>query len=435
MFDVLHERSAEIIADLLQLYYPRGAKIIDFTFGTGALWWKIFETPELCKKYKVTACDAVPFDSKEAQAPRGFRVTKRNLLEDDYGDLGKHDVGLVDFPYRIGKPSSTKANEGRPVAIQLMGPRSWAASKGDTSRFMYNESEESFNERADALNRKAPSCLKPRALLINKIMNVGDGKGRLVPHAYNCWRLLTNFELIEDPIYVRHDTGPYRRRGQLERIHGHFQIFRLKEEKVSSKAAGKRMGFNGMASMPIYDSTLQLLQLVCKAKKLRHPDEAINWLWRAEASRRGQDWTLRAIPRQERERIEDEWCMRQITHMVSDRYIIKQTLEASKISRQAAANALDRSLGECMGVSSPGWPFCEWKNHRLVISSGEDNHRERRTISLNRLLDWILRNYGRGGIRQEGTTANSSPPPYDGGNLRLENDGTFSDDFSKENQK
>ncbi len=431
MFDVLHERSAEIIADLLQLYRPSGAKIIDFTFGTGALWWKIFETPELCKKYRVTACDAVPFDSKEAQAPRGFRVTKRNLLEDDYGDLGKHDVGLVDFPYRIGKPSSTKANEGRPVAIQLMGPRSWAASKGDTSRFMYNESEESFNERVDALNRKAPSCLKPRALLINKIMNVGDGKGRLVPHAYNCWRLFTNFELIEDPIYVRHDTGPYRRRGQLERIHGHFQIFRLKEPPRKPQ---KQVGFNGKVSLPIYDSTLELLQLVCKAKKLRHPDEAINWLWRAEASRRGQDWTLRAIQKEERESIEDEWCMRHLTHIVSGRYIIKQTLEANKISRQAAVRALDRSLGEYMGLSSPGWPSCEWKNHHLIISSGEDSRRERRTISLNQLLDWILRNYG-GGTREEGTTTS---PPYDGEDgekLRLENDEIFSDDFSKEKQK
>ena len=226
MFDVQHERSAETLANLLQLYYPKGCKIIDFTFGTGALWWKIFETPELAKKYKVTACDAVPFKSKKAKSPKGFVVHKRNVTKDSYSDLGRHDVGLVDFPYRIGKPS-LKSKKDQPVAIQLQGPRSWA--RKDISRFMYNKSVEEFNDRIECLNHEALTCLKPRALLINKVMSVGNGNGGLAAHPYNCWKILTNFELIEDMIYVRHDTGPFRRNGQLERIHGHFQLYRLRK--------------------------------------------------------------------------------------------------------------------------------------------------------------------------------------------------------------
>jgi hypothetical protein len=224
MFDVQHERAADTVANLLQLYYPKGCKIIDFTFGTGSLWWKVFETPELAKKYIVTACDAVPFKkTKRAKAPKHFVVHKVDVINGSYSRFGLHDVGLVDFPYRIGKPSR-KSKKDQAVAIQLKGPRSWA--REDISRFMYNSTELDFWFKIMALNLKAPAALKPGGLLINKIMSVGNGNGGLAAHPYHCWHLLTNFILAEDVIYERSDTGPFRRNGQLERKHGHFQIYR-----------------------------------------------------------------------------------------------------------------------------------------------------------------------------------------------------------------
>ncbi len=88
MFTIVLENQADIVEKLLQLCYPEGAKIIDFTYGTGAIWWNIFEKPYLNEKYQITKCDAEP--SSKLQEP----INKLDLTEDDYSKLGYHDIGV-----------------------------------------------------------------------------------------------------------------------------------------------------------------------------------------------------------------------------------------------------------------------------------------------------------------------------------------------------
>ena len=96
---------AEILSDLLQTYYPKGCRCIDFTFGTGSLWWKVKESPALAPLYPITACDAVPNEKLRVMDS----INQKNLLSDDYSELGLHDVGVFDPPYLIGKPASYSA--------------------------------------------------------------------------------------------------------------------------------------------------------------------------------------------------------------------------------------------------------------------------------------------------------------------------------------
>ena len=73
MFTILMDKQADIWRHFLEFYYPQGAKVIDFTYGTGATWWA---TPT---QYLITKTDAVPNDES---------VIKKDLTSDSYADLG-----------------------------------------------------------------------------------------------------------------------------------------------------------------------------------------------------------------------------------------------------------------------------------------------------------------------------------------------------------
>ena len=76
VFTVFLNNHSEIIVDLLQLYYPNGAKAIDVTYGTGGLWWGVYENPDITKKYVVTKCDAEPNPDPKIKET----IEKLNLL-------------------------------------------------------------------------------------------------------------------------------------------------------------------------------------------------------------------------------------------------------------------------------------------------------------------------------------------------------------------
>src|SRR5579872_3765179 len=131
MFTVSLENQAVILEGLLELYYPEGARAIDFTYGTGALWWNIFENPRLKEMYPVTKCDAEPSLPEES-------INQLDLTKDDYAHLGKHEIGVFDPPY-LRRPSFDYPNKSKVlnsniagtqlIALQYQGKRSWAAKK------------------------------------------------------------------------------------------------------------------------------------------------------------------------------------------------------------------------------------------------------------------------------------------------------------------
>src|SRR6266446_3420111 len=133
MFTISLENQADIVDKLLRLYYPEGADIIDFTYGTGAIWWNVFENPSLNKRYQVTACDADP--SPKLKEP----INKLDLTESDYSHLGKHDIGVFDPPYLIGRPSfdypsnektmdSGISGTQKVISMGFQGKRSWSST-------------------------------------------------------------------------------------------------------------------------------------------------------------------------------------------------------------------------------------------------------------------------------------------------------------------
>ena len=208
VFTAFLNEHTEILRTLLEVYYPSGAKVIDLTYGKGNLWNSIANNPTLRKKYQVTACDA---------APTSRKIRNRNLLTDDYSNLGRHNVALFDPPYLIGRVSFDYDKVGR---------NSWSA---DRAKYTTNQSLNVFNQRLKCLAEKAPTFLKPRGLLFVKIMDPRRD-GTLIPHHINITNILSNkFELIDLAIYVRMGATTWKIRGHLQNLHGYWLIFKLKE--------------------------------------------------------------------------------------------------------------------------------------------------------------------------------------------------------------
>jgi hypothetical protein len=204
---------AEILRELLEFYYPNEAKVkvIDLTFGKGALWGKILTDPALRWKYSLTACDGAPAEPA---------VIKRNLLTDDYSSLGSHDAAVFDPPYLIGRVSFDYRQFSR---------RSWAVDQS-RGKFTSNESLELFNERVMRLRDKAPTFLRPGGLLLVKIMDPRKD-GHLIPHHVNITNILQvtgTFELVDLSVYIRMGAATWKIAKHLQNLHGYWMVFDFK---------------------------------------------------------------------------------------------------------------------------------------------------------------------------------------------------------------
>jgi len=217
VFSAFLNEHAEILRSLLELYYPRTpkVKVIDLTYGKGHLWNIITDDPTLRRKYRVTACDAKPANRK---------VIKRNLLTDDYSNLGRHNAALFDPPYLINRVSFDYAKVGR---------NSWSADP-NRKRYTENQSLEEFNHRVECLSEKAHTFLKPNGLLFVKILDPRRD-GTLIPHHINVTRILSNrFELVDLAVYVRMGATTWKIRGHIQNLHGYWLVFKLKEAQENS---------------------------------------------------------------------------------------------------------------------------------------------------------------------------------------------------------
>jgi len=234
VFTIFLDNHADIWERLLEFYYPRGAKVIDFTYGTGAIHWNIFEK-EKTEKYTLTKCDAAPNDKVKEEG-----VIVKDLTKDAYSDLGFHDCGVFDPPYLIGRSSFDYPNKSKVLdsniagtqvlAMQYQGKRSWAANKLDN--YVANPTLEVFNQRVLGLNRIAPTCLKAGALLFVKVMDPRND-GSLIPHHVNIINSLTNFKLYDLGVYIRQGATTWKVKGHLQNLHGYWMIFQNKAAQSS----------------------------------------------------------------------------------------------------------------------------------------------------------------------------------------------------------
>ena len=227
-FTLFLNEQSKILLELLELYFPkvhRKVRVIDLTFGRGALWKQILANPILRSKYRLTACDASP----DSNTVAGVRAIKRNLFTDDYTNLGKHDVATFDPPYLVARPS---------FDYETASKRSWSANlETHTS----NPNLAVFNRRVEALKQKAPTFLKPGGLLLVKVMDPRSD-GTLIPHHINITKTLSNsFQLIDLAIYVRMGPTTWKVRGHLQNLHGYWLVFKLKaapRQSASPKEPG-----------------------------------------------------------------------------------------------------------------------------------------------------------------------------------------------------
>jgi hypothetical protein len=227
-FTLFLNEQGEILKALLELYYPRGAKVIDLTYGTGKLWSAIRENPALKRHYRVTACDAAPI-------LKGVR--KKNLLTDDYASLGRHDAAVFDPPYLIGRKS---------FDYRKPSSRSWAKT-GGLKRYTSNQTLEEFNRRVECLAEKTSTFLKPGGLLIVKVLDPRKD-GTLITHHINIANLLSaRFKLIDLAGYIRMGATTWKIRGHLQNLHGYWMIFKLKPNPYPQNKTRKRIwqGRNG----------------------------------------------------------------------------------------------------------------------------------------------------------------------------------------------
>lgn len=218
-FTLFFDDQGEIVRRLLQVYFPsrRTVKIIDVTYGRGALWSTVFGDPAMRRKYHVTKCDAIP-------TVKG--VKRRDLLTDDYSRLGQHDAALYDPPYLIGRQSF---DYGRKQTSQ----KSWAKT-GGLKKHTSNQTLEQFNRRVECLRDKAQSFLRPGGLLIVKVLDPRY-KHRLICHHINIANALrASFELIDIGVYVRQGASTWKINGNLHNAHGYWLMFRLRDEATKT---------------------------------------------------------------------------------------------------------------------------------------------------------------------------------------------------------
>ena len=209
MFTILMDKQADIWRHFLEFYYPQGAKVIDFTYGTGATWWA---TPV---QYQITKTDAVPNDES---------VIKKDLTKDSYADLGLHDAGFFDPPYLIGKNSSYIATSSH--RQDNIGKRSWG--QNGLARFVANPTLDVFIERLNGLNTAASQTIKSGGLLFVKIMDCRKD-GRLITHHITIIQKLTNFELIDLAVYIRQGATTWETKQHLQNLHGYWLIFKMSD--------------------------------------------------------------------------------------------------------------------------------------------------------------------------------------------------------------
>jgi len=185
-------------------------KIIDFTYGKGGLWKTDYEY-----EFALTACDAAPLEYNETQ----YAVTKKNLLTDDYSDLGLFDAGVFDPPYKY---STEVFNYEKPVSMQKQGKNSW----GNNPQFATNKNLAVFIDRLDALNRVALQCMKKESLLFVKMMDVRDGK--LILNHVHVLKHLTNFECHAMFVYLA--AGAHTWKHHAENSYGYWMVMRMTKE-------------------------------------------------------------------------------------------------------------------------------------------------------------------------------------------------------------
>ncbi len=225
MFSVLIDKHSNNLDRLLNLYFPEGAKIIDFTYGTGALWWDLNIPCKCCSKlhYVVTKCDKEPSN----KLPDISEIHTKDLFVDDYSDLGLHDAALFDPPYLIGRNSfdySAKVHLGVLIPMQYSGKRSWGSN--ELQKYVANPSVKYFNDRVKNLNEKAVTVLKTNGLLFVKVMNCYYKK-ELIAHDVNIHNLLTNFKLIDKLVYIRQGAATWVAKNHSQNLNGYWMVFRL----------------------------------------------------------------------------------------------------------------------------------------------------------------------------------------------------------------
>lgn len=207
MRNFLTQDHATNLRDLLLNYKLdyEGSKVIDFTFGKGGLWKTDY-------KYKltITKCDAKPIKENCLQ---------KNLLSDDYSELGLHQAGVLDLPYKYGKETEV-FNHEKPESMQKQGKNSW----GKNPQFATNLKLQDFLDRVRALNKIAGTCLEKNALLFVKIMDIRY-KTKLVINHKIMIDELANFECIANFVYLA--AGAHTWKHEAENMYGFWQVFRL----------------------------------------------------------------------------------------------------------------------------------------------------------------------------------------------------------------
>ncbi len=234
MFTITLDKHADNLERLLNLYFPKrkNVKIIDFTYGTGALEWNVNDTCWCCgqRHFVFTKCDKEP----SPKLPDFKEIHVKDLFTDDYSDLGLHDGALFDPPYLIGRDSfdySAKVSHlGQLIPMQYQGKRSWGANR--LEKYVANPTVEHFNRRVKHLNDKAPTVLKESGVLFVKVMNCYYKK-HYIAHDVTITNLLTNFELIDKITYIRQGATTWTTKNHAQNLTGYWMVYRVREERLA----------------------------------------------------------------------------------------------------------------------------------------------------------------------------------------------------------
>lgn len=210
MLSVLFGEQPDVLKQILSFYLPKGAKILDVTYGHGKLYASSGHVS--FNDYIIVGNDVDP----ESPAKYHYSFPEIQKIAEIEGLF---DAAIYDPPYKYDTPSYV-FNTPREADLD------WKPRK---TKWTVNLQLEMARE----LNKSLPMVLKEEGLLICKIMDTRL-KGKLIPNHMLLARCFSLFELIDILVYIRTLIGLFKNNRHSQTAHGYYLIFRRKNTEEQS---------------------------------------------------------------------------------------------------------------------------------------------------------------------------------------------------------
>lgn len=214
MLSILFGNHPDLFGALCRFYKPPPGAILDLTYGAGKLYDKGSHDG-----YKVLGVDLDPNTDRSTKLQLGHEVYQHDLCDLEHVPFQTHsgpvDIMVYDPPYLYGKTGTIFAND-RDWKVTRTGEVNWAP-------------HQQLN-LARHVNRLVPEVLKPDGILIVKISDTHLNRELVMNHVIVSSQM-TNCKLKDLLVYIRQNSGFFKRPKTAQLSHGYYMIFERRDTK------------------------------------------------------------------------------------------------------------------------------------------------------------------------------------------------------------